>query len=128
MGMIKGLISKYSAIIVAGLVIVVISYIAILKYEIKDLNLENEKLSSKLTACKLNKANLEISIKSANKKVEEFRFNMEKKKKEYLEKLNEAPKVKYKYIYKEIPTLGKDSNECKDIKKLLGDIRVRGSI
>jgi hypothetical protein len=61
-----------------------------------------------------------------NAKIEASRFDLAKKESEYLELVNKPAEVRYKTVYKTIPNIEVKSDECKDIKELLDNIRANG--
>lgn len=94
------------------------------------------KLAGKITEVNMLKADI-IVLKTEknqwlavnaeqNAKIEASRFDLAKKEGEYLELVNKPAEVRYKTVYKTIPNIEVKSDECKDIKELLDNIRVNG--
>lgn len=61
-----------------------------------------------------------------NAKIEANKFDLAKKEAEYLELVNKPAQVRYRTIYETIPNIEVKSDECKDIKDLLDNIRISG--
>lgn len=87
---------------------------------INNLREENKILNANLVLEKANNVSLMASINSQNEKIEENKIDYEKNLKELEDWKNKPPNIKYKAVikFKEVK-----SNECKDIKNIINDIR-----
>ena len=108
-------------------VILILSVIALYLWQ-DNLKLENKisELESSLIVCQTNKYTLEQAINSQNDKISKYEIDLENKNKSYQELLNKPAEIRFETIYKKIPSIKVDSDECKDIKNLLDDIRSNG--
>lgn len=61
-----------------------------------------------------------------NAKIEANRLDLAKKESEYMELVSKPAEIRYKTVYKTIPNIEVKSDECKDIKELLDNIRASG--
>ena len=83
-------------------------------------------LETSLVVCNTNKLAVENALSSQNEKVEAMRVDNEVALKNYQELVEKPPEIRYEVVYKKVPTIGVKSDECKEIKKLVDDIRNAG--
>lgn len=83
-------------------------------------------LESELGVCSTNRYQLESAVKSQNDKIDQYRVDIEAKKEEYEKLLGQEPEIRYKTVYEKVPNIEVKSDECKDIKKLIDNIRNAG--
>ena len=99
-------------------------YVYSLKTDIKDLQLQVSQMEITVINKKLEVERLETSIISQNKYIESLEANKTKNLAELEKWKNKPAEVRYKTIYE---TIYKDkeikSNECKDIKTMLDNVR-----
>lgn len=110
------------AVVVLLLTIIALSggYIKIQSNEIKSLQKTLVDKEVEISNEKANNTTLRSSIKDQNQKIEEHKNNYDSKLREFQEWKDKPAEIKYKEIikYQEIK-----SNECKDIKNIINDIR-----
>lgn len=90
------------------------------------LNVSHTQLESKLVVSETNTYQYKAQVKSQNDAIEKLGMDYSKANAEYQKLLNQPPEVRFKTVYKEVPSIGVKSDECEDIKKLLDDIRNAG--
>ena len=110
------------AVVVLLLTIIALSgrYIKIQSNEIKSLQKTLVDKEVEISNEKANNTTLRSSIKDQNQKIAEHENNYEAKLKELQEWKNKPAEIKYEKINKYIKV---KSNECKDIKTIINDIR-----
>lgn len=108
--------------IIAAVIIAAIvgTYIFILKMDIQELKSDKVKLQEKLIECKSNNQTLKGSIATQNLKIETQKVNLSKRLNELDKWKNQPREIKYKEVIKNVEV---KSNECKDIKNIINDIR-----
>ena len=120
-------LTTYKNYIIIGIVISMLTIILIESIYIKLQSGKINFLQEKITEIKLDLSNekannttLRSSIKDQNQKIEEHKNNYDSKLREFQEWKDKPAEIKYKEIikYQEIK-----SNECKDIKNIINDIR-----
>ena len=120
-------LTTYKNYIIIGIVISMLTIILIESIYIKLQSSKITFLQEKITEIKLDLSNekannttLRSSIKDQNQKIEEHKNNYDSKLREFQEWKDKPAEIKYKEIikYQEIK-----SNECKDIKNIINDIR-----
>jgi uncharacterized protein HemX len=111
-----------AAVIIAAVIIAAIvgTYIFILKMDIQELKSDKVKLQEKLIECKSNNQTLKGSIATQNLKIETQKVNLSKRLNELDKWKNQPREIKYKEVIKNVEV---KSNECKDIKNIINDIR-----
>ncbi len=108
-------------IVIAVIIAAIIgTYIFTLKLDIKKLESEKVELQTKLIACKSNNQTLKGSIATQNLKIETQKVNLSKRLKELDKWKNQPKEIRYKEVIKNVEV---KSNECKDIKNIINDIR-----
>ena len=95
-------------------------YIKILSSQVENLNSKLSKTESLLALEKANNINLSASIEAQNNKIELIKNDYDSKNKEFEQSKQKQEEIKYKEIIKKIEV---KSNECKDIKIIIDDIR-----
>lgn len=110
------------AVVVLLLTIIALSggYIKIQSNEIKSLQKTLVDKEVEISNEKANNTTLRSSIKDQNQKIEEHKNNYDSKLREFQEWKDKPVEIKYKEIIK---YQGIKSNECKDIKNIINDIR-----
>lgn len=95
-------------------------YIKMQTVKIEFLQENTRKLEIEISNEKANNVTLSSTIKNQNQKIAEHQNNYDIKIKEFQEWKDKPAEIKYKEIikYKEVK-----SNECKDIKSIINDIR-----
>lgn len=93
---------------------------------INSLTDELESTKADLVVSKSNEVRLLSSISAQNEQIAKNEIDLQTKTNEYLALMAKPDRVRYKYVYSKIPTIGVKSNECNDIKKLIDDIRTAG--
>ena len=120
-------LTTYKNYIIIGIAISMLTIILIESIYIKLQSSKITFLQEKITEIKLDLSNekannttLRSSIKDQNQKIEEHKNNYDSKLREFQEWKDKPAEIKYKEIikYQEIK-----SNECKDIKNIINDIR-----
>ncbi len=120
-------LTTYKNYIIIGIVISMLTIILIESIYIKLQSGKINFLQEKITEIKLDLSNekannttLRSRIKDQNQKIEEYKNNYDSKLREFQEWKDKPAEIKYKEIikYQEIK-----SNECKDIKNIINDIR-----
>lgn len=95
-------------------------YIKTLSSQVENLNSKLSKTESLLALEKANNINLSASIQAQNNKIELIKNDYDSKNKEFEQWKQKPAEIKYKEIIKKIEV---KSNECKDIKIIIDDIR-----
>lgn len=88
--------------------------------KIEKLELDVKNKTAEIAVKDANNISLTSEIKSQNQKIEQIENNYIEKNKEFEIWKNKPTEVKYKEVIKNIEV---KSNECKDIKNLINDIR-----
>lgn len=83
-------------------------------------------LNVDLVVSKTNELTLGSVIKKQNDAISEFEVDKAKREQEYTELLSQPEKVRFEKVYVKVPSIEVKSDECKDIKKLIDDIRNAG--
>jgi hypothetical protein len=94
--------------------------------KIERLNVSLAEIETKLVVSETNTYQCKAQVKSQNDAITKLEMDYSKANAEYQKLLNQPPEVRFKTVYKEVPSIGVKSDECKDIKKLLDDIRNAG--
>jgi len=113
------MLSRYALVVLATIVIVLSVYSNYLLNKVDALN-------SKLAIVESNELVLKKSIATQNEKVVKYEIDLQTKTEEYDKLVGQPPEIRYETVYKKVPNIKVKSNECKDIKKLLDDIRTAG--
>lgn len=120
-------LTTYKNYVIIGIVISMLTIILIESIYIKIQSSKINFLQEKITEIKLDLSNekannttLRSSIKDQNQKIEEHKNNYDSKLREFQEWKDKPVEIKYKEIIK---YQGIKSNECKDIKNIINDIR-----
>jgi len=95
-------------------------YIYLQNQTIDNLRLDIQSKVSEIAVKDANNINLTATIKSQNEKIKQIENNYDKKNKEFEIWKNKPAEVKYKEVIKNVEV---KSNECKDIKSIINDIR-----
>lgn len=90
------------------------------------LNVEIDMLTVELALSKSNEVSLSAAIENQNAEVSKYKVDLENKMVEYAQLLDKPAEIRYETVYKKIPSIKVQSDECRDIKKLLDDIRIAG--
>ena len=106
--------------IVVSLGIICGMYIDMQNDKIEKLQTEVQLKTAEIAAKDANNINLTSTIKSQNEKIEQIENNYIEKNKEFEIWKNKPAEIKYKEIIKNVEV---KSNECKDIKSIINDIR-----
>lgn len=106
--------------VVLGIVIVGM-YIDNTKLEAKVAGLQSD-----LVVSQTNEYTLSKSIDEQNKAIEELAVDKAKVDEAYRTLINKPEEVRFETVYVKVPSIGVKSDECKDIKKLIDDIRNAG--
>lgn len=106
--------------IVVSLGIICGMYIDVQNDKIEKLQTEVQLKTAEIAAKDANNINLTSTIKSQNEKIEQIENNYIEKNKEFEIWKNKPAEIKYKEIIKNVEV---KSNECKDIKSIINDIR-----
>lgn len=101
--------------------VIVYLYISNLRLEAKVSGLETD-----LVVCKTNNVTVKAALDTQNEKITSMEIDLEERNAKYQELLNQPPEIRYEVIYKKVPSIEVKSNECKEIKKLIDDIRAAG--
>ena len=101
--------------------VIVYLYICNLRLEAKVSGLETD-----LVVCKTNNVTVKAALDTQNEKIASMEIDIEERNTKYQELLNQPPEIRYEVIYKKVPSIEVKSNECKEIKKLIDDIRSAG--
>lgn len=110
--------------IAAGILIVLLgisgafNWVQSNKIETLELDIKNK--VSEIAIKDANNITLTSTIKSQNEKIEQIENSYNEKTKEFEIWKNKPPEIKYKEIIKNVEV---KSNECKDIKSIIADIR-----
>lgn len=88
--------------------------------KIEKLELDVKNKTAEIAVKDANNISLTSKIKSQNEKIEQIENNYVEKNKEFEIWKNKPAEVKYKEIIKNVEV---KSNECKDIKSIINDIR-----
>jgi uncharacterized membrane protein YgaE (UPF0421/DUF939 family) len=97
------------------------AWIFSLKQDISILEKEKAIIQLDFNSCLSNSQTLKGAIDTQNKKIEQYEISLVQKQNELEKWKEQPPQVKYKTIEKIITK--ENSNECKDIKNMLDDIR-----
>lgn len=111
----------YIAVVLAIVSAFGYQHIKILKLEKAVAGLTTEKVS-----LEMNNLRLKSVIDEQNDAIEQVAAQYADKVDAYNRLANKPAEIRYKTVYKEVPALIKNSNECEDIKKLLDEIRKAG--
>ena len=116
-----------------GLSVIILLMFAAKEYQINDLENELVVRDLDIEKYKTTIAHIEASVsvcKSAlahqNEAIELQGVDIKTKEAALQELKTKPPDVRYKVIYKEIPTIETKSNECDDIKEMLDSIKASG--
>lgn len=114
-------------VLVAGVVCTVLAGIVVYLY-IGNLRLEAKvsDLESDLVVCKTNNVTVKSALDRQNEKIANMEIDLEERNAKYQELLNQPPEIRYKTVYEKVPSIEVKSDECKEIKKLIDDIRSAG--
>ena len=115
--------SKITIILIRVFITILLTqslYIEVLGSQIEKINAELSKSQSLLALEKANNINLSASIEAQNNKIELIKNDYDSKNKEFEQWKQKPAEIKYKEIIKKIEV---KSNECKDIKIIIDDIR-----
>lgn len=113
---------KYLYILIGVLVILILGQTV----KIERLKSDITELEAKIVVADTNTYQCKSSLKDQNDHIAKLSLDYELANAEYHKLLNQPPEVRFKTIYKEIPSIGVKSDECQDIKNLLDDIRNAG--
>lgn len=113
------MISKY---IILTLVVVVVG----LSVYSKSLCGTIDSLKEDLVLSKSNEMSLSKAIESQNLAISKYEIDLQNVTAGYVDLLSKPAEIRYETVYKKIPSIKVQSDECKDIKKLLDDIRTAG--
>lgn len=95
-------------------------YIYMQNHTINNLQTELQLKVAEIAVKDANNINLTSTIKSQNEKIEQIENNYVEKNKEFEIWKNKPAEIKYKEVIKNVEV---KSNECKDIKSIINDIR-----
>ena len=114
-------------VLVAGVICTVLAGIVVYLY-IGNLRLEAKVsgLESDLVVCKTNNVTVKSALDKQNEKIASMEIDLEERNAKYQELLNQPPEIRYEVVYKKVPSIEVKSDECKEIKKLIDDIRSAG--
>lgn len=114
-------------VLVAGVVCTMLAGIAVYLY-IGNLQLEAKvsSLEGDLVVAKTNNAAVKAALDKQNEKIADMEIDLESRKAKYQELLNQPPEIRYKTVYKKVPSIEVKSDECEEIKKLIDGIRSAG--
>lgn len=118
--MIKNKIFLIFGTIAISLLIFCGIYIYMQNHSIDNLQTELQLKAAEIAVKDANNINLTSTIKSQNEKIEQIENNYVKKNKEFEIWKNKPAEIKYKEVIKNVEV---KSNECKDIKTIINDIR-----
>ena len=118
---------KDMLILIIGVVCTVLAGVIVYLY-ISNLRLEAKVsvLETDLVVCKTNNVTVKAALDIQNEKITSMEIDLEERTAKYQELLNQPPEIRYEVIYKKVPSIEVKSNECKEIKKLIDDIRYSG--
>jgi len=108
------------------LIALLVGIIALMYYQNTQLDKEIVKANSKAYIQQKSINECKDTIDTQNDSIEALAIDYEHNFNKLQELQNKPDKIRYKVIYKEIPTIEVKSNECEDIKTLLDDIRSTG--
>lgn len=83
-------------------------------------------LQSKLVVSKTNVFTLTKEIEAQNEAITKLAIDKTAKDNAYNELLNKPEEVRFEKVYIKVPSIGVKSDDCKDIKNLIDDIRNAG--
>lgn len=108
--------------------ICVVLGIVIVGMYIYNTKLENTvaNLQAKLVASETNEFKLNKEIEVQNEAITKLAIDKASLDKEYNDLLNKPEEVRFEKVYVKVPSIGVKSDECKDIKNLIDDIRAAG--
>ena len=116
-----------------GLGVVVLVMFGVKEYQISELerevvvrDLEIEKYRTSVAYLEGSLGDCNASLSRQNEEIAKNAAAIEDKERKLKELKAHPPDVRYKVIYKEIPTIDVKSNECEDIKKMLDSIKESG--
>lgn len=95
-------------------------YIYMQNHTINNLQIDLQEKAAEIAVKDANNINLALTIKTQNEKIEQIENNYVEKNKEFEIWKNKPAEIKYKEVIKNVEV---KSNECKDIKSIINDIR-----
>ena len=123
-GIFGNVVSNYGKYILIAIILIIITYITMLRSTVGRLENRIEELSAESIVSRQNLELCNMQLEKQNMLIEQQKQKYIKKVEEY-EELKKVPKkVRYKTIYKTIYKTKKEkaSNECKDVKSVLDAI------
>lgn len=111
----------YIGIIVVLTIVCVGMFIDNTRLEAKVANLTTD-----LVVSRTNEATVRKEVEVQNEAITKLAVDKAERDREYTELLSKPEEVRFETVYVKIPSIGVKSDECKDIKMLIDDIRSAG--
>lgn len=110
----------------AAIVIAIVGMLTYQHVRIGNLEATVAELTTDKVVLETNNFKLKSVIDEQNEAIEKVAAQYTEKLDQYNELRSRPAEVRYKTVYKEVPSIGVNSDECNDIKKLIDDIRSSG--
>lgn len=112
--------------VLTGACLVLVVMLGISWFSIKGKNMQISQLQTDLVVEKTSKEGLKKAIEEQSAKITKYRLDLESVETRYKELEAKPAEIRFKTVYEKIPSIKVESDDCKDIKKLLDDITSTG--